>query len=272
MEHGGSSATGNTDIKVGEFLHRERLARNITLDVVEARTKISRHLLEDLEDNNLRSWPRERFYRENFLRAYAAAIGLDARHVIDRFRREFPLADPLPTPVPQARRPRPTWLMISASAAAAFIIGFVAIYRQMGEQSSEAPTSEPVGAATAGVETNPNGPADVAKSAAVKPEPLSPAPVPPAEPVVTDVPEETGNIEGELVISSTPPGAHVTVNGIGRGRTPLRVQFLPAGTYTIRFVESGHQMEQRRVTITRDRRSHSVSATLRPTAEPVAAE
>ena len=270
MEHGGSFATANTQMKVGEYLRRERLARNVTLDEVEARTKFGRHLLEDLERNNLKSWPRERFYRENFLRAYAAAIGLDPREVVERFREEFPVADRTPATVSQAARRRSTWITIGGLTAAC-IIGFAVVYRQMGARSFEAPAAEPASAATAG-EMNAGEPPDVAKSVAIKPEPL----VPPASehPVQPEVLEdaEAEHVEGELLISSDPPGAHVTVNGIGRGRTPVRVQFLPPGTYTIRFVENDHQIEERRVTIRPDRRSVNVAVTLRPQAEAVAAE
>ena len=73
----------------GASLRAARLSRNISLDTIAAHTKINRAFFQDLERNDLSKWPSGQFYRENYLRAYAEAIGLNPRDVIDGFRREL---------------------------------------------------------------------------------------------------------------------------------------------------------------------------------------
>jgi hypothetical protein len=67
-------------------------------------------------------------------------------------------------------------------------------------------------------------------------------------------------VAGELVITSTPSGALVLVNGIGRGSTPVVIQSLPAGSYTVRLILPGHIGVTQRATISAERRSVQVSA------------
>ena len=61
---------------LGEFLRRERELRNISLDDVAERTKISRRYLEAIEEGHYDRLPGEAFVR-GFIRAYARSVGLD---------------------------------------------------------------------------------------------------------------------------------------------------------------------------------------------------
>jgi hypothetical protein len=67
--------------------------------------------------------------------------------------------------------------------------------------------------------------------------------------------------EGQLRITSTPPGARVTVNGIGWGQTPLTVGHLPLGTKTVRVSREGYASQQRVVEL----RSSDAAAALNVT-------
>ena len=69
--------------------------------------------------------------------------------------------------------------------------------------------------------------------------------------------------EGELRIISNPPQAHVTVNGIARGKTPLRVRYLPLGSYTVRVIHPEFKIRQTRVTLHREQPSRTVRVMLR---------
>jgi hypothetical protein len=80
--------------------------------------------------------------------------------------------------------------------------------------------------------------------------PVAAAPVPAAE-----------TVEGELLITSMPTGAHVTVNGIGRGATPVQVRYLPLGTHTVRLVHDGHAAVTRHVTISPERHRARIAVT-----------
>lgn len=66
---------------LGEYLKRERLLRNITLQDISRVTKISQRFLVALEEENYRMLPAETFVK-GFLRAYAKTIGLDPYEVI----------------------------------------------------------------------------------------------------------------------------------------------------------------------------------------------
>jgi len=67
--------------------------------------------------------------------------------------------------------------------------------------------------------------------------------------------------EGQLRIVSTPPGARVTVNGIGWGQTPLTVGHLPLGTKKVRLSRDGYASQERIVEL----RSSDASAALNVT-------
>lgn len=73
-------------------------------------------------------------------------------------------------------------------------------------------------------------------------------------------------IEGELWIVSTPPEAFVAVNGIGRGKTPVRVRYLPLGSYTIRAVHPGYKSVETRVKLSPEQPNRTVSVVLRDAA------
>lgn len=47
-----------------------------------------------------------------------------------------------------------------------------------------------------------------------------------------------------LVVTSSPPGAFVTVDGIGWGATPARVRYLPPGTKHVRVTKDGYASQE----------------------------
>jgi hypothetical protein len=95
------------------------------------------------------------------------------------------------------------------------------------------------------------------------------APPPAAEPVAplsraaraAATPVHTAS-EGQLRVTSTPPGARVTVNGIGWGQTPLTIGHLPLGTKTVRVTRDGYASQQRLVDIRGDQPTATLHLTL----------
>jgi hypothetical protein len=85
--------------------------------------------------------------------------------------------------------------------------------------------------------------------------------VPPGED--EDVEPIAAEIEGELRIVSKPEGARVTVNGIARGQTPLRVRYLPIGNYTVRVIQPGYKIAQTVVALRPDEPHRTVRVVLR---------
>lgn len=63
------------------------------------------------------------------------------------------------------------------------------------------------------------------------------------------VPVAAPSLDAALVIETEPPGAQVTVDGIGWGRTPVTIRHLPAGDKRVRVTLSGHTTEERHVRI-----------------------
>ena len=69
------------DLRFGEELRRERLAREITLEEISSATKISLHVLRALEASDLKRLPAPAFTR-GFIRSYAQHIGIDAEEKV----------------------------------------------------------------------------------------------------------------------------------------------------------------------------------------------
>jgi transcriptional regulator with XRE-family HTH domain len=68
----------------------------------------------------------------------------------------------------------------------------------------------------------------------------------------------------ELLVTSTPAGARVTVNGIGWGITPLTIRHLPPGEKIVRVTKDGYAAGERRVQIGSAAGTAAVRLTLRP--------
>jgi cytoskeletal protein RodZ len=241
----------------GASLRAARLSRNITLDAVAAHTKINRAFFQDLERDDLSKWPTSQFYRESYLRAYAVAIGLNPGEVIAGFRRELATAGDSSRSDPSSRQRRLTPVTIPIILAVTFVVAY-ALARWLAPAPQAAPAAAPAPAPPA-VELSGG---ESASQPGVDAPAQEPAPLKLQS--LTIIEPEPQQANGELEITSEPAGARVTVNGIGRGTTPVRVQFLPPGAYTIRFVLPGHTSVTLQATIRPDRPRAQVSATLDP--------
>jgi transcriptional regulator with XRE-family HTH domain len=73
-------------------LRRHRQRNRISLEEIAADTRVKPELLEALEKNDLSEWPRG-VYARAWIRAYAAAVGLDPMDTVDEFCRLFPQGD-----------------------------------------------------------------------------------------------------------------------------------------------------------------------------------
>ena len=96
----------------------------------------------------------------------------------------------------------------------------------------------------------------------------SPAPKPTALPAPAKAPKR-----GQVLVRSTPGGADVLVNGRLRGETPVEMNDVPMGRYTIEVREPGYVAQSRQVTVTSARPTAIVEVRLnRAAAPPSAAE
>jgi cytoskeletal protein RodZ len=262
-------------MRVGSYLRGARERQHLTIGEISERTKIKDELLVDLENNDLSRWPRHRVYRHGYLRSYAQALGLDPKTVLEEFDAEF--GDPFPAafhgrPTTTIRRPPVPQLPIDAPPSAALVstiavcigVGLALILinapgndAALGRSKLVQPrmnTDEPDGSQA--LRDTAVASAGDAAEAVARASVVQASDVVESDMVATD-------IEGELRIVSKPAKAHVTVNGIGRGETPLRVRYLPLGSYTIRVVQPGYQIGQTVVTLRPDQPNRTVRVVLR---------
>lgn len=90
-----------TSMSFGARMRHERERKKISIAEIAESTKILGALLEGLENDDVSRWP-DGFYRRAFMRAYAAAIGLDPEVTVKEFLEQFP--DPEDKPLPVAEK------------------------------------------------------------------------------------------------------------------------------------------------------------------------
>lgn len=127
------------------------------------------------------------------------------------------------------------------------------------ETSATVPAAVPAVAAATGGRSRP----------AVVPVAVTPAEVaPPPVSATTDAPPAParavrGPLTGSLVVTSTPAGAQVSVNGVARGRTPVVIRNVPAGSRVVRLDLEGYRRWSWAVTVAGQART-PVSVKLQP--------
>jgi cytoskeletal protein RodZ len=277
----GNAAAADTDLGgIGALLRSARERRGQTIEQIAQLTKIpQRHLLA-LERGDLAAVPGS-FYQRAEIRTFAKAVGLDPDAVIAQLdlaltpppRRESgPKAAHLPA-MPSGR----ALLMIAIGVVAtlalvsrAIVLRAPAVTNARHIEDSALRNSEgaavrngvPVDSApgqdrpgtggnrlTATTGTLPltSGPQ---KAAAPSPAvaAASTAPSAPAAAAALEVEPASARVAGtELIVTSQPPGARVTVNGIAWGVTPVTIRYLPSGDKEIRVSLPGYETADRLV-------------------------
>lgn len=123
---------------IGPYLARQRRLRGISLDDLSSRTRIPLRSLERLESGAFDAAP-DGFSR-SFVRAVAAALGLDADDAVMRLLSEPPPEDES-SGVPGLPRPGPRLAMAAlALGVAAAVVGWLWL---AGLMSSDPPREEP---------------------------------------------------------------------------------------------------------------------------------
>ena len=95
---------------------------------------------------------------------------------------------------------------------------------------------------------------------AVSPSPAPPAPSTGPPTVPSPAPARR---TGQIVVTSTPSKASVTVNGTWTGRTPLTLEGRPFGKYAIRIVEPGYDVAREDFQLSPAAATKKISVTLR---------
>ena len=214
----------------GEWLRETREARGLTLDDITRETKIPVRNLEALEHGNLSAIPA--FYQRAEVRAIARAVGVDEGLAVGRL--DSAIAPVVVRPKPEVPRAEPRLgpgAVAGALALCALLVTATEAGRAMLRWTTATPPPAATLAAPAVVTFRPSTP--VASLVTVPPAVSAAAQTAPA---TTDVPTTAVTA---LLISTEPEGAHVTVNGIGWGASPITISHLSPGEKHIRVTMEG---------------------------------
>ncbi|MEE8300268.1 MAG: RodZ domain-containing protein [Desulfatiglandales bacterium] len=112
------------DISLGDLLRRSREERQIDLDEAVRVTRIRRHTLEAIENEEWSKLPSDVFIK-GFIRSYAGFLGLDKEMVLNRYRKNSPSQEYKPQALEeismQSRRLHLIIIIVIASSALALI-------------------------------------------------------------------------------------------------------------------------------------------------------
>ncbi|MGH9348451.1 MAG: PEGA domain-containing protein [Vicinamibacterales bacterium] len=286
-------------MEFAEYLRAERERRRLRLDQVADKAPIAERHLATPERGDVRSWPGG-MYTRAMMRAYAESIGVDREIALRQFERAVNQpAAPDDTPAARdesaspSRRWRPSRMLATAAAALVGLAIGVSLWRIAGADrparaaAAEAdqadrtmdtpvveatrveqpPAGEAVTAATGRSQRNGtarmDGIARVDGAARVE-RPLAREAVTATSGTAAEAPAARPRAsEGHLVVRSTPPGARVTVNGIGWGETPVTIHHLPLGEKRVRLTMQGYLSQEAVVRLGPERPAVTVRLTLR---------
>jgi cytoskeletal protein RodZ len=263
----------------GASLREQREARHLTLQQVASVTKIASRHFTELERGDIRRWPGG-MYRRAMIRAYAQAVGLNAEETVRSFLKVFPDEHSDAAVAPQAapQGDAPGTGVVRNMASAAGIVGAAAAVLLMGWYAASyirgANESDPVSTSHS-ISAKANEPVDTAQAASV--DRIAAASLAAATSGTTNeassgtTDQPVGEVaiptEGELRVESDPDGAQVTVNGVGWGRTPVTIKYLPMGEKRVRLTRDGYESTEQRIQITPARPLRSLIVTLQPRAD-----
>jgi cytoskeletal protein RodZ len=236
---------------VAERLRQARERRGLTLEQLADETRIPLDRLAAFEREGLR--PDSGFYHRAWIRAYAHALGLDDRGFVAALEQD--LAAAAPSAAEERSRQVREWPSLAALCsvvAAAFIVAALLFNR---EPRPESVPARSVSDAVAAVHEERPAPPPVPASLATvgTDEPAIAPPLPVVEPTSTVT---------QLVITSKPDGARVTVDGIGWGPTPVTIRHLTEGVKRIRVTHDGYAGSERLIEV-RPERVNRISVQLR---------
>jgi serine/threonine protein kinase len=171
-----------------------------------------------------------------------------------------------PAAVVPAQRSRmlPFAVLLSIGLLVGFAVGFGVGSRGPSTQTSPSETTSPAPAA-------PPATAKPYSEQAVTP-PQNPSRQPTASPpVASESSSPSAGVapatSGSIQVRSTPSNAGVTVNGRWRGRTPLSLEKLPFGPYTVRIVLPGYGVASEDFTLTSEDAARTLSVRLQQQAD-----
>jgi cytoskeleton protein RodZ len=266
-------------IGMATLLRRARERRGLTLEQVANEIKIPLERLAALEHDTPPHINRG-FYQRAHIRAYARAVDLDERVVLAELKREAAPVDPPPVEQPPPVRTRslgaPHGIMLVVSAA--LVVGISGIVweavtaRSTGDHAAIAASAVPERQAVATTGNTPEVVQLTSAPAESTPLVVQSAPLVAVQDTEIRAPEAhtesqpatpTTPAVTELVITTDPVEARVSVNGIGWGSTPITIQHLAPGEKRLRVTKDGYTAVEQ-ITHVVSNRSTTVNIQLQP--------
>jgi cytoskeleton protein RodZ len=246
-------------IAFGELLRGARERCGISLQQIANETKIPQRHLESLERGQLTATPGGTYTRGEVI-AYASVVRLDRQIALAHLERALqPAAETRSASAPlrpDANRTRGRRTAIVAVAGtvilalvawSAMFLNFSSAARSLELESQSAPigaSSPPAAPVVASEVTAPSratATSGVASSAEAGPPLVRGTRVMPPDRAVNETAQARQGFPPRLVIVSDPAGARLTVDGIGRGLTPISVNELSPGARRIRVTLAGYR-------------------------------
>lgn len=244
-----SREAGSTTL--GQLLRQARENRGLTLERIADETRIPRRHLEALEHDNLAGTPGG-FYQRAEIRAYAQAVGLDPHLALARLEFALKPGDAGETPPVVAGRQKPTTARVFVLTVLGIAIVAAAWFESAGPENTPALQNSAATPSAPGSQSNPVLP--VQATPAVVAETSQREPTNPGH-ATNDTAEAHASVASvtELVVTTQPAGARVTVNGVGWGISPVTIRFLTPGDKQIRVSKEGYVVEERALRVLRGR-------------------
>jgi cytoskeletal protein RodZ len=243
----GPGTAGVDPAEFAEYLRAERERRRLTLEQIADETKIASRHLAALERGDVRNRPGG-MYRRAMMRAYAESIGVDREYALRQFEQAFdapPSHPEVPAPAAQTPalvtrwRPSRRQLLATGTSIVTIVAAFL-IWNLAGNlMRADSPVARPI-------QPHTSVPAPVMNA-----KPATAATTPVRESVATTGSSEAQPraTEGNLLVTSQPAGARVTVNGIGWGETPITIRHLEFGQKRVRLTMQGYVSQERVVSL-----------------------
>jgi hypothetical protein len=170
-------------------------------------------------------------------------------------------AAPVPPQIQEINGPRGGLLTTVALVVVVAALGGLLARPRPGAPSSQPSPSVSPPARAATASPTPAAPLPTTEPARDRPtSTAAPANVP-AAPDTTPAPSV---VNWSLLVTSEPSGARVVVDGIGRGSTPVTIEYLSLGEKRVRVLLDGYLSEERTVRLTASQPATTLHVKLRP--------
>jgi Helix-turn-helix domain/PEGA domain len=271
-------------IAFGELLRGARERCGISLQQIANETKIPRRHLESLERGQLTATPGGTYTRGEVI-AYASVVRLDRQIALAHLERALQPAGETPSALAPLSSDgtraggRRTAIVAGAATVILALVAWSAMFlnfgvvrsSELGSHSARIGASSPPAAPAVASEvttlSRATATSGVASSAEAETPLVRGTSVAQLDEGVNEGAQARHGFPPRLVIVSDPVGARVTVDGIGRGKTPVFVNELSPGTRRIRVTLAGYRAADLTVPL-RATGDTSVNIVLHPAGQP----